>query len=89
MEITDALKIITEGKNRHFDPEVVNKFMDISTFDILSVMQKEKIPSINSEEQNILKRFKLIELCAILNKERKNSKENSLVNTFNKYYFAT
>ena len=89
MEITDALRIITEGKNKHFDPEVVNKFMDISTFDILSVMQKEKIPSINSEEQNILKRFKLIELCAILNKERKNSKENSLVNTFNKYYLAT
>lgn len=88
MEIKNVLKIMTEGRNKHFDPFVVNNFLDIPIFDILYVMQKEKMLLINKNEQNLLKRFKLSELCAILDNERKNSKEISLVNTFNKYYMA-
>ncbi len=89
MEIKKALEIIIEGKNKHFDPDIVEKFLDISAFDILSVMLKEKVLLLNNNEEKLLKQFKMSELYVILNSEDKTREEQSLVETFDKYYLTT
>ena len=89
MNIKEALVIIQDGKNKHFDPDVVDKFLDISTFDILNVMLKKKMSSIKKTEKNLLRQFKLQELYDILVIERCNLGEKFLINTFNRYYNTT
>ena len=88
MEIKEALKIIIEGKDKHFDKKIVDAFLDISCFDILSCMRDEKAAKTSLEEENLLKEFNLEKLYAILNSENNITaqKEKMLIEIFNKYY---
>ena len=87
MNIKDALQIMVEGKNKHFDENLVNAFMSISSYEILKVMVDD-ITCDFSQDENILKEFNLSELYAILNSENDaiSSKQRQLVETFDKYY---
>ncbi len=87
MDIKTALEIIIEGKNKHFDENVVNAFLNIKTYDILKVMVDNLEDIIDISEKNLLKQFNLGELYVILNNEGDaivNHKK--LTDTFNKYY---
>jgi len=90
MEIKEALKIIDEGKNKHFDENLVNTFMNVSIYDILNVMTSDYSDVIKKDEI-LLQQFNLGDLYAILNSEEnaiaKNQKK--LIDTFNKYYHYT
>ena len=87
MAIKDALKIILDGKNTHFDEKVVNAFMDISTYEILKVILSDTDLSL-SKDEILLKEFNLEELYAILINDKNviTDKEKKLVETFDKYY---
>ncbi len=88
MDIKNALDIIIEGKNKHFDENITNAFLSISTYDILKVILHGSKEKMDSSQENLLKEFNLSELYAIVNKEEKNitKKEHKLVQTFNKFY---
>lgn len=81
MKIVDALKIIVQGANTHFDSNLVEAFMDIKPFDILRVMDEEMFKP-NKTDEIILKKFKLRDLYAIL----LNNSQNELTQAFNNYY---
>lgn len=90
MEIKDALKIMIDGKNTHFDENVVNAFMNISTYDILNVILSNSNCNLKDEEI-LLREFNLGELYGILLKDREVITEGELrlIDTFNKYYHYT
>ena len=90
MEIKDALKIMLEGKNTHFDENIVNAFMKISVYDILNVILSGSKNNLNTDEI-LLKEFNLDELYAILIKDREVITEDELrlIETFDKYYHYT
>ncbi len=87
MNIKDALDIMIEGKNKHFDENIVNAFMNISLYDILNVILDKKSIILDSDK-NILREFNLDDLYAILIKEQDKltQKEQKITNTFDKYY---
>ena len=90
MKIKDALKIIVEGKNTHFDENIVNAFMNINVYDILNVILSNSQNNLKTDEI-LLKQFNLGELYDILLKDREVISENELrlIETFNKYYHYT
>lgn len=87
MEIKEALQIMVDGKNCHFDENIVNAFLNISAFDILKVITGDCMCDF-SKDETLLKEFNLNDLYAILNSEDKSitRKQKKLVDTFNKYY---
>lgn len=87
MEIKDALDIMIEGKNKHFDENIVNTFMNISTLDILKVIVSDCECDFGDDEI-LLKEFNLDDLYAILIKDKETitKRQKQLVELFNKYY---
>ncbi len=87
MKIEEALKIILDGKNSHFDANLVNTFMNVSVYDILLVID-ENLVDINETDKILLQEFNLNDLYAILTNEGQSisSRQQKLVDTFNKYY---
>lgn len=86
MDIKNALKIITDGKNNHFDPKIADSFMSISLYDILNVILSDTKSDLNKYE-NLLREFNLSNLYDILNKEGAvTGHKKKLIDTFNKFY---
>ena len=87
MNIKNALNIMVEGKNAHFDENLVNAFLNISIFEILKVITSDTDCRIESDEI-LLREFNLDELYAILcmNEENTTNHQKKLIETFNKYY---
>jgi len=87
MKIEQALKIILDGKNTHFDANLVNTFMNISVYDILKVM-KENLEKASESDEILLKEFNLNDLYDILTNRQQPAiaHRQKLVEIFNKYY---
>lgn len=87
MNIKDALKIMIDGKNKHFDENLVNAFLNISTYEILKVIVND-VTCDFSDDEALLKEFNLQELYDILNSKETTitKKEKQLIKTFDKYY---
>lgn len=87
MNIKDALEIMIEGKNKHFDENLVNAFLNISTYEILKVIVND-VTCDFSDDEALLKEFNLQELYDILNSKETTitKKEKQLIETFDKYY---
>ena len=90
MESKDALEIMLNGKNTHFDENIVNAFMNISVYDILNVILSNSDCNFKNDEI-LLREFNLNELYDILIKDRKviTEEELRLIETFDKYYHYT
>ncbi len=87
MEIKDAIKIMIDGKNKHFDENLVSAFLNISTFDILKVITSDTDCDM-SKDENFLKEFNLNDLYAIVKSKSKfiTKKQKRLIDTFDRYY---
>ena len=88
MKIKDALTIMIEGKNTHFDENIVNAFMNISAYDILKIIVNDVTCNFSNDEI-LLKEFNLSQLYDILNIEEHSitQKQRNLIETFDKYYY--
>ncbi len=86
MDIIDALKIIKEGANTHFDEKLVEIFMNLSCFDILAIMCDNML-NVSKSDEFLLKEFKLETIYGILyNKECLSKRVLKLKSVFDKYY---
>ena len=87
MQIKEALQIMIDGKNTHFDENLVNAFMSISTYEILKIIVNDVTCNF-LEDEILLKEFNLSELYDILNIENASitEKQKKLIETFDKYY---
>ena len=86
MNIENALDIIEEGADKHFDKRIVDVFMSIEAEKILEVMAGFEIPP---EDKTILMKYKMSDIHKLLkNSENRNytTEEELFINTFDKYY---
>lgn len=86
MPIKDALNIIVEGKNKHFDPQIVDAFLSIKSDVIADILASEYRINIPKQDRKILSGICLEEFVSILNSENPQKTEQKITDTFNKYY---
>lgn len=86
MNIENALDIIVQGADKHFDKRIVDVFMSLETDKILEVMSGEKI---KDEDISLLIKYKLSDIYGLYkNTENRKltSEEERFINIFNSYY---
>lgn len=86
MPIKDALSIIVNGKDKHFDPYIVDAFLSIQCDIITDILVSEYEMIIDSADRKMLANIDLDYLNRILNQDKINKKEQKIIDTFNKYY---
>ena len=86
MEIQDAIKILIEGANTHFDKKIVDVFLSIRCDKIINVLTCDSNIEISQNDRLLLEKYKFSDLYAILLKQECEIQEETLVQVFNKYY---
>lgn len=86
MPIKDALNIIVESKNKHFDPQIVDAFLNIPCDQITDILVSEYNMTISKQDRKLLSNICLKEFVQILNNENSSKPEIKITDTFNKYY---
>lgn len=86
MEIQDAIKILIDGSNSHFDKKIVDVFLLITCDKIINVLTCDSDIEISQNDKLLLEKYKFCDLYAILNKQEREIQEETLVQIFNKYY---
>jgi HD-GYP domain-containing protein (c-di-GMP phosphodiesterase class II) len=82
MPIEKVIDIIMKGAGNHFDPLVVEKFLEIKLIDIVKVFVTENKLTIDEEDKLTLEKYNLLDLYySIIN-----NCSNMLLLVFNKYY---
>ena len=69
MPIKDAFNIIVEGKSKHFDPQIVDAFLNISCKEIADVLVSEYKIEITKQDKKILSNICLKQFIEILNSD--------------------
>lgn len=86
MPMKDVLKIIAEGKNKHFDGKITEAFLDLSCACIMKVLVSDYASNLSVEDEEKLSKLNLRKLSEILNKDELNAEEQKIINLFNSYY---
>lgn len=86
MPIQDAIKIIREGANDHFDSRIVDLFLSVSCDKIIDVILSDSTVVLDINSRKILEQHNLFDLEKMINKEDKTDDELLFIKTFNTYY---
>lgn len=86
MPMTDALDIMIEGKNKHFDGKIIDAFLSIQCDLITDVLISEYKMILKENDRKILSSINLNQFANILKKESLNRKEKKIIDIFNSYY---
>src|SRR5574344_147144 len=66
MPIKQAIEILLNGKNSHFDPKLIDKFMSLSTDKIMDVFLTEGNTVLDDEARRILSKYAFIDLYNLI-----------------------
>ncbi len=87
MPIKNALDIIVEGKNAHFDPKCVDAFMSSQCNKIIRIFLTEYNDfTINEDDERILAACTLKDLYDFLSCENPTREQTEFIDLFNSYY---
>jgi HD-GYP domain-containing protein (c-di-GMP phosphodiesterase class II) len=88
MPIQNALGIIRKDAGTHFDPQVVDKFFEISLEKVFQTLIDHDEYSASQDEIDLLRQHCFNDIFQIVSKEEqnRNNNENLLYETFNKFY---
>ncbi len=89
MPIKDALNIMLDGKNKHFDGKIIDAFLSLNCDVITDVLISEYNTKIKEKDRKILEGVNLSDFALILNKQNNNSKEKKIIDIFNSYYIRS
>ena len=90
MKIDDAIKVLIDGSNKHFDKKIVDVFLSITCDKIIHVLTCDNNLEIAQNDKLLLEKYKLADLYAILQKEEEGeSHEKTVAQVFDKYYNFT
>lgn len=90
MKMQDAIKVLIDGSNKHFDKKIVNVFLSITCDKIIHVLTCDNNLEIAQNDKLLLEKYKLADLYAILQKEEEGeSHEKTVAQVFDKYYNFT
>ncbi len=86
MPMPDALNIMIDGKNKHFDGKIIDAFLSLPCDLITDVLISEYKMVLKDKDRKILSDINLRQFADILKKEKLNRKEKQIVEVFNSYY---
>lgn len=86
MPMNDALKIMIDGKNKHFDGKIVDAFLSIPVDVITDILISDYHLQIKDKDRKFLSSVTMQQLSDILKEENPSPKEKELINIFNSYY---
>ena len=86
MEIQDAIKILLDGSNTHFDKKITDVFLSLTCDKIINVLTCDFDLEIALSDKLLLEKYKFGDLYAILLKQQREAQEETLIQIFNKYY---
>ncbi len=86
MEIQDAIKILIDGANNHFDKKIVDVFLSVECDKIINVITCDSNIKISQSDKSSLAKYKFYDLYTVLTKEEREIQEETLIQVFNKYY---
>ena len=86
MKIQDAIKVLIDGSNKHFDKKIVDVFLSITCDKIINVLTCDFNLEIIQNDKLLLEKYRLADLYAILQKtENFESQDEILIQIFDKY----
>lgn len=86
MPMKDALNIIIEGRNKHFDSKIVDAFLSIPCDIITEVLISEYDMHLSEKDKKILATISMKQFADILKEENHSAKEKKIIDVFNSYY---
>lgn len=86
MPIKNAIAILVEGNNKHFDKVIVDAFLNISCDKIIDIFLTEYNMTLDETNRGLLCRYTMGGLFAILNKENPQKSEQDFIELFESYY---
>ena len=86
MPIQDAVQIIKDGADTHFDKRITDVFLSVSSDKIIDVILFDSNSILDLNSRKILEKYNLSDLESISLKDQKSDLENEVINTFNKFY---
>lgn len=89
MPIANVLDILMKGAGSHFDKNLVDVFMSISTDKIVKVFLSESHGKIEPKDEEFLKRYDLMAIYRFVNIENSTDEQKHLLELFNKYYLGS
>ena len=89
MPIANVLDILMKGAGSHFDKNLVDVFMSISTDKIVKVFLSESHGKIEPKDEEFLKRYDLMDIYRFVNIESPTDEQKHFLELFNKYYLGS
>lgn len=89
MPIANVLDILMKGAGSHFDKNLVDVFMSISTDKIVKVFLSESHGKIEPKDEEFLKQYDLMSIYRFVNIENPTDDQKHLLELFNKYYLGS
>lgn len=88
MPIANVLDILIKGAGSHFDKNLVDTFLSISTDKIVKVFLYESNSKIAPKDAEVLKQYDLLSIYRMLSSETINEEQKTIIDLFNKYYLG-
>ena len=86
MPIKDALQIILDGENKHFDGKITEAFLNLKCDIITDILITEYDMKLKDKDRKVLSTVNLKEFYDILNKENLSDKDSKIIKVFDSYY---
>ncbi len=86
MPIQNVINILLEGKNKHFDGNLVDVFLKIPADKIIKVFLTENHHCFKEEDQEILSRYNLKDIYDFITNENADDNQKHIAELFNFYY---
>ena len=86
MPIANVINILIKDSGTHFDKNIVDVFLKISTDKIVKVFLTENHHSFKKEDAEILSHYNLMDIYKFINDENASQEQKEIVDLFNFYY---
>lgn len=86
MPIQEAIKIIREGADTHFDRRITDLFLSVSCDKIIDVILSDSEAVLDLSSRKILEQHDLFDLEKMINNENQTDDEKHYIEVFNTYY---
>ena len=86
MPIINVIDILINGKNTHFDKNLIDVFMEIPLNKIINVFLTENHNKLTAKDDKILGKYSLKYLYEVSTQKVKNKDDEGVLNLFNNYY---
>lgn len=90
MPIQKVLDILIKDSGSHFDKNIVDNFLQITTNKIIEIFLTENQLELKEEDKNLFEKYTLLDLFNLFQKDAEilPDDECNLINLFNKYYLG-